>query len=413
MRKNIILSFIDQGFLSLLNFGIGFLFIHYASKADYGVYSFCMIIILLMVGFQNALINTQMTVKTSRKPKEKQQSYCGAMFSLQYLLFLPIILLSVFIAWTLQITDIISESIAIIISAMAAGAYGMLIREFTRSYFYVWLKPGMVFTTDIIYILATISGLILLLNLLDLKAYSVLILIGLCAGSAGIFMLKRNQFIFAFNPKESKLAFQDSWFNGRWAMLGVTVTWIQSSSSTYLSMIFVGPEATAELNAARLLLMPVVMLNTSIYAVVKPYWSRWCTSKEFNKMKVNGLTVVIGMGLLIIVYGAILHFSQEIILALLYTKSYSNISTLILLWSLFFASQIIRMNYMSQLQMFDMFKYITLMNIPTSILTLTLGSVMVIAYGTAGSLLIMIIAELILASLLWWRTRIEYKKRNL
>jgi len=406
MKRNIAYSFIDQALVSLINFAIGIAFIKLTTKEQYGLYSIYFTIILLILGFQNAIINTQIIVRAPKKNNSKRKTFITGLHNGQYLIALPLAVIICFIAWIVYPKE---NTMALHTVIISIATIGVLSREFTRSYLYFLLKPSKVLIADILYAIALLVFTFLILNDSGFNAITMVIGLGVASLISSITMLAVVKFSIKTSLNSIVLSLKESWEEGRWALLGVTVTWLQSYSFIYLSAIFSGPDTTAELNAARLILTPLITLNTSIFVVLKPHWAYWHADRKFEKIRSSGMKLLAAILLVIFIYAIFILALDDFLVSVLFSSEYSKTGELVVLWSIFMSIQITKTSYSNQLQIFSKFKYIASVNSITSFITVFLGALLMTKYELMGSLIAMIISEAILTLFFWKKMRHEYK----
>jgi O-antigen/teichoic acid export membrane protein len=409
MKKNITYSFLDQALVSLTNFFIGIAFIKLSTKEQYGLYSVYFTIILLLLGFQNAIVNTQIVVRAPKKSSIERNSFISGLHNGQYLIFLPLVFIACVISWIIYPRD---QEVALAILVISVASIGILSREFTRNYLYFLLSPGKVLIGDILYALILFVFTFLLFISSKFNAVTVVVGVGIASAISGIIMLSVSSFSVKIRMDSTFTSLKEAWEDGRWALVGVTVTWLQSYSFVYLSAMFSGPDTTAELNAARIILTPLITLNTSIFVVLKPHWSYWHADGDFHKIRASSIKLLGIIFSVILVYAVFIFVIEDVLISFLYSSQYSRIGELVVLWSIFMAIQIARTSYSIQLQIFSKFKYIASVNTVTSLVTVLLGILLMTKYELTGSLIAMILSEIILTILFWRRIRHEFEAVN-
>ena len=195
-------------------------------------------------------------------------------------------------------------------------------------------------------------------------------------------------------------ALQESWQHGRWALAGVTVTWIQDQSYIYLLSAMVSPAETAEASAARLFLAPLTLLSVGFYRVYMPRWAYLAHDGKHQEIVNTANRVKWILVSMVVAYVGVLLLLKDWLTPLLLTGSYTQTGPLIAMWGALFAMQAVRGNYSSLLQVFRRFRDITLANTATAIGVLLMGAILIKAYGVKGSMVTMIVGELALTILL-------------
>ncbi len=395
------ISFFDQALLSAFNFIVGIILIKKIDPAQYGQFVLAVSLVLLVIGFQNALVTTQLTVIGPKKTVPEQNSFCAALFVGQYFYWLP--LASVFIVVMAFGGHYFTYApgYKTILVIMAVSALGTLCREFFRSYFYFRLAPKNVLAIDLRYI--AIFAIVWLLFLRDQPGqhYWVLGLLGLssllCA-YAGYKAL--SEAIRTLTFQRMILALKECWGNGKWALWGVIATWLQTQCYIYLTASMLGADQTAIIHASRLLLMPVALLHMSYGRLFRARWAHAWHRREHDYVFRNARVVLWSLVGIISVYATLLYAAKGPIIHILFKDEYANCGAYILLWALFFLLQIQRSNASLLLQVFEQFRIISIFFTMTTVLTIASGIVLINLLGPTGSLWSMIAGEALLAILL-------------
>lgn len=402
VRKDIVISFVDQVLLSAANFAIGVFLIKNTSKEDYGVYVFAYAIILFIIGVQNALITNQMTVMAPRKESAERDAFCSALMVGQYLMAIPLGMLSVFLLWLFVDYGFIAGTDSNMSLAVVVATQGILLREFFRVFFFLKVKSRVVLLIDVIHIAIIFLGLFVArsivpehLNVAAIMAFGFSSLISgvLAAYWSGISLRSR--------LAETVVTLRDAWTNGKWALGGVVVTWFDNQSCVYLLTFLSGPAATADVNAARLFLMPVALLNTSVFRVLMPKWAHYRSENQVQHISSSARKALILIVASIGVYLITLLSIKDVAIGFLLTKEYSKLNTLIVLWGCLFLAQAFRSNYSALLQVFERFRAITLLNMASATVVILSSIYLIGKLGADGSIVGMILGEIILSKLLF------------
>ncbi|MGB8337965.1 MAG: hypothetical protein WCE43_03730 [Burkholderiales bacterium] len=399
MRTSVVISVLDQAWLSGANLLLGVFLIKHSTKEAYGSYVLGYAIILFLVSVQNALVTTQMSVLAPGRSVSEQGRFCSALAVGQFAIFIPVILLIAMVGVVLNLRG--AENGAGLAFAIAVSTLGVILREFFRSYFFLRLRPAVVMGLDVVFVLLLFSGLWVAvwmkLSSITLAALVIMGVVSLLVGFLSVF-IARNE--LSVKIADILPALRESWRYGRWALAGVTVTWLQDQSYIYLLSAMVSTAETAEASAARLFLAPLTLLNVGFYRVLLP---RWAYMSHENKHKeIAGMARRIKWPLvwMVVAYVAALLLLKDWLIPLLLTGDYTQTGALIVLWGAMFALQAVRTNYSLLLQVYKRFRDITLANTATAIGVLILGAALIRAYGVIGSMVTLIIGEASLTILL-------------
>ncbi|MDR3555867.1 MAG: hypothetical protein P4L55_14010 [Syntrophobacteraceae bacterium] len=399
---------IDQALLSGANFIIGIIIIRCVSKFDYGLYVFGFSAILLASGLQDAVINVQMSIIAPTMNSVQKKIFCSHLAVGQYVLWLPLSGLGVFTAWVLFRTAVFNTHEMTMAVVLSVAVPAIFLREFYRGLLFVNLQPFKVLLLDILYIVILFCLIFVfayafpsamdILSFVAMGASSLIIggvgLLGLLG--AGWFEACRTGWLASFSR---------CWVNGRWALLGVAVTWAQRQSYVYMLLILRGAENTAEVNAARLMLMPVGLLLMSYGRIVVPQWASDRCFGRADEILRSARKILKYLLLAICSYAAILLVSKERLIPRLFGRGYSGSCHYILLWGLIFIAQAVRTNLSLVLQVFEKFRYLGITNFGVMIVTVCASALLIGLYNDAGSLLATLLGETLLALVFWLPVR--------
>jgi len=397
-RNGVLISFFDQALLSITNFLIGIFLIRHTGKADYGQYVLAFAVILYSTGIQNAVITVPMTVLAPGKTRLESDHFCSGLATGQYLLFIPLCIISLITTAALAYGGVINRHQAMLMAAVAFAVQAVALREFFRGLFSQRLKPQAVLLLDMVYVAMLACGFMVSWKQLPMAA---IVIMGVASALTGVggWLLARLPLETSVTSLRQTLA--ESWRHGKWALAGVTVTWLQDQSYIYLLTMLAGAASTAEASAARLFLAPVALLTASFARTLMP---RWATLRHEGKTdrirRMLNKTSLILTGL-IVLYAMAVFFGREPILRNILTTEYQGAASLISLWSVLLILQAVRANYSWALQVFCRFRLITLANGVSATVVLLSGLILITRYGAAGSITAMIIGEALFVSLLW------------
>ncbi len=402
------LSLVDQAVLSLANFLVGIFLIQNTSKDAYGSYVVAFAVILLLIGVQNAIVTTQMTVLAPGKTDGERDHFCAALATGQYLVFGPLAALLLVVAAAGTLTGWLLADQSALIVAVAGTTMGVLFREFLRGLFFLRLELRAVLALDLLYVLALFVGLYCArefaggaLHLLALWMLGVGSLVSAAA------MLSVARLPWRQSVAGRAKALREAWVSGRWALGGVSVTWIQDQSYVYLLSLLAGAASAAEANAARLLLMPVMLLNAGMGRVTMP---RWALLRQEGKRREIERTANRILGILVLVvavYGGVLVLLQDYAIGWLLSDDYRSVGGFIVLWGAVVALQVVRSNFSVMLQVYQRFREITIANVVSALAVIGASFALIPGSGVKGSLVALLVGEVLLTGLLavlWRRT---------
>lgn len=419
MKKNISKSLLiksgiaslDQAVLSGLNFLISVILIKIVSKTDYGYYSIFFSIVLLMASFQTAVINTPLAVLLITKKGDEKKKYVGSLFFGQNLLLLPLAIIGLIgglVSWYFNLID---HSLSAIIAAISLAFIGILCREFLRAYFFADETPNTVLIIDVLYVVLFIILGFVAYILSQLNVAIVFFFMGISSFLVGIFFVSRKKWRFSLG--DIKSSYSENWKYGKWALFGVTVTHIQTYSYLYLLGIIVSTAAVADVSAARLLLMPLILVQEGWSKVILPHGSKL---REVNRLpRLFKEQVAISLVFVIIVTSLVfaLIFFKPLLLNIILSAKYENSFDYIFYWGAIFVMGFIALNASFGLQVIKDFELISKINFVTMLVTVIMAYFLIRSNDIIGGLIALLVGQTISAILLWYfYTRATFLKKN-
>lgn len=292
-------SFFDQGLLSAFNFMIGIILIKTIPQNQYGYHSIAWAALFFLVSIQNAIVTTPLTVLLASKKDECKHDYVSGLCKGQFLILLPVVAVVIGIISILYCLglDVIKVLIAI---CLCLSSIGFLFREFLRAYCFAKESVLDVLKIDLCYVIIYFVLIAITVLYFNLSVAINFIFIGVSAGL--VFILLKKGFSLNADSNIMKQSYTENWKYGKWALLGVIVTHIQSYSYLYLVGALIGSIAVAEVSASKLLLMPLALLQGSWGKVAIPNGARLRESNRIKRFFMQQVAVSAVMVIIIALY---------------------------------------------------------------------------------------------------------------
>ena len=409
LRKSAI-AVVDQALISASGFLVSVVLIKTVSKPEYGYYAIALPVSLFLASIQQALVSAPMSVLLAAKDGEDRQRYLSSLAWGQLFVILPASLAAAVLfyvagAWVL---NPLSQSIAV---ALAAAVTGLLWREFLRSYQFARELPEDVLKMDVLYVAILTIALCSLVYLLRITVASIWIVMGLASLMAA-FPFGRG---FARRPDAGWTAFRENWPYGRWAILGVLVTHIQTYSHLYLLGVLIGSVAVADASAARLLLMPMALAQTGWSRVAIPHGAAMRERGQFPQFFREQMFASLAFFAAVSLYVAVLHEFSGTLQGILLSDKYASALRYVMLWGAIFSAGFATLSASNGLQAAMRFSFITKASLVVMPLTAGSSYVLIRGYGITGALTALLAGESLLAVILWTgfrRTVVSLAERN-
>ena len=401
---------IDQALLSGISFLISIVLIKTVSKPEYGLYSIFFPITLFMVSIQNAVINTPLAVLLITKRGDEKRKYVGALFFGQYLLLFPLAFIGIIGGIITCYFNLLESSESAIIVAISLASIGILCREFLRAYFFANETPNTVLMIDVLYFVLITTLSFLAYTFIQLDVAVIFFLMGLSSFLAGIFFINRNK--WNFSRSDIKSSYSENWKYGKWSLIGVTVTHVQSYSYLYLLGIIVSSVAVADVSAARLLLMPLILATTGWKKVILPHGSKLRENNRLPRLFKEQIIISVVYVVIVTSFVFILIFLKPVLLKIILSNKYANSFDYIFYWGAIFSIGFISLNASLGLQILKNFKVISIVNSFTMLVTVLLAYFLIYSNGIKGGLIALLIGQTISAIILWnFYTRATFFKK--
>jgi len=388
-------AFVDRLLLSITHFAIGILLLRHAQAADYGLYVLAQSALLLAFFVQSALITIPMTVLAPKYATDDKRRFVSTLAQGQYLLWLPLCVVVAVTALLLnRYWGLASDSTHMIL-IVDIVLLAVLMREFIRCAFFVYLRPDMVLYIDAVYGGLTIAAAYMATAMSATPALHTLMGIGLAnlvSGLAGWILFHR---YVGWHLTWQTTALSRVLAHGKWALLGVSVTWLQSEGFLYLLGALKGTSAVASVSASRLLLMPIIILTTSFESIVKPRGAAWLVTGEQHKLEQSLIWLTVGALAISALYMVGIMWSGERLAAMVFHTQFSDMRLLLGLWGAVLLCKICSTNLNILLQILERFDVLFYIALVSAAISLTFGYVTIQHYGAPGSLYGLIVVEVI------------------
>lgn len=388
----------DQGLLSAVNFLVHIILIKTLPKDEYGYYAFAISLSLYLVSLQNATVNTPMTVLLAAKRGNKKHNYINSLYSGQFIILLPTVAFSLIALFFIFILGWKGIGISIT-TALIISSGGILWREFLRSYFFAEEKPLKVLKFDFLYSLIFISLIGIAAMLFKLSVPIVIIFMGFTAAISSA-LIKKN-IKFNLNWNNIKEVYLENWQYGRWSLIGVTTTHIQSYSYLYLIGMLLGSFAMAEVSASRILLIPSALVIAGWGKVVRPHGAKLREEGRLKRFYKELIFASIIFCVIMFLAVILINIFSDSLINLVFTEKYKDIFKYLFFWAAIFAVGFIRANASFGLQVIKKFKYLAGINVFTLFITLTLSYILIKSYGITGALIATLIGSFMLGIFSW------------
>jgi O-antigen/teichoic acid export membrane protein len=276
---------IDQIMLSGASFVAGFVMIRFTSDIAYGQFVLAQSAVLLLVSAQGAWLSGPVTAIAPRKSAEGKRAMVGTL-GVSQTRFLrrlaPALLLIPAAGFALSFWSLM---VALAAAATILAGWAALQREYLRGVLLIYSRPQAVLQADVVYVLVLLAGIAIALwsrNTAGPWTIGVLAL----AAAAGSLAAHR---LVAADPgwvsgEDARPYWREIRSLGLWSAVGAVIYWLFAQSYNYVLATRLNLTAVTNVNAARLVLMPVFVFTLGINNLLTPAAANWLAESGLPRM---------------------------------------------------------------------------------------------------------------------------------
>jgi len=406
LAKALSLSVINQAVSSGSNFILGLYLVRILSPAEFGLYGIGFAVCMFYAGAGNALFLTQMTVHLPDKTPEEINNYIGRMLILVVIVCLCTLALS---AVLLLITGFIlkkSNSYSGFLSAVTVASVSYLLKDFFIRHAYnksaelkaLWINVVLSITM----ILSLVGLFITQIKLTSETALYVyagahLIAIGFGFTQSGIS-------IRLYNLSDLGRDLAEAWWHGKWALLQNFVYWLRTQAYTYVCLVFIGIEAVGVINAARILISPVIFILPAVSQMMLPRLS--ANRKDHQQVLQQTKTVAAVLFMLAATYSLIILLNLNFAINMGLGKQYAQqeyITSIAIVWCVIMSIQVVQTCLGTLSQALKLFKKWASANFIGAVVSILFAAILCSLYGVVGSVLGTLSGEIVLLAIMWYQ----------
>ncbi|HZX26988.1 MAG TPA: hypothetical protein VFF16_07975 [Telluria sp.] len=402
LSRPLALSLANQAVASGGNFLLGIYLARTMPLADFGLYGLCYGVVMLYIGVGNALLLTHMSVGMADKADSERAGYAARILCAVAGLGVLLVVLAALAAQAIGRLAPAQDELAGLLVPTASAAALFLCWEFFIALAYVRRKEREALLVNAV----TMGCMALTLTALrvtgaaNLDAGTVLLVYGASAGVAALAA-------FACAPLPLRQSFGavrrevgDTWRDARWALGGVAITWAQTQSYSYALALLLGPAGVGLANLGRIFISPFSFLIPAVNKIVMPRLAG-LRATEPQRVEPTARMITGGLLAMALAYSVALAFGFDRIAPLVLGREVADIAPLAGLWCLVLYANITRTCGGIMMQSQRRFRQLTLLNLPSAVVTIALAVLLVQPFGAAGAILAVLGGEVVLAGLIW------------
>lgn len=396
-----VISGASQAISSLTNFGVLLYLIRALSKEQFGLYGLSFAILLALAGLLSALYAVQLVVNLPDQPENGRRIYAmehTATLTATGLGAVILALLAGEVSPLLTKADVpmLSLTLPIAFSATAFATRDILIRIAyieNRGWVVLLANSVVMVAVSIVFTLASISD-----NGITAQHAVYVYGIGQLAGIPPLLAALQLPWR-KLTTSGVKSAISHSWAGGRWHVMTNLVYSVRTQTHNFVIAPLIGLAALAEVNSARVLLTPAVMLMPPIYQIMMPRLAERRASGVSSVSRMTSrITVVLACAAA--VYSIVLLYFLDWIGPFVLTSEYGNVREAIVAWSVVTVLMAVRNSLTMAQEAMKSFRDLFIINFLTAIAAVGISVLLAKHFGGVGAIWALASTELLLAILL-------------
>jgi O-antigen/teichoic acid export membrane protein len=391
-------AFLDQAILSGANFVTAIILMKTVRTEEYGYYSIAFAVSLFLVSLQNAVVTTPLAVLLAGKCGEEKDDYAGALYWGQIISVVPAAALGVTAIGILYLLGIDDVKV-LTVGSLCFAAVGMLLREFSRAYYFAKQSPYAVLLLDSGYTVTYLALIGLAYSSFRITVPLAFMLMGISALLTSALVKRRT---WKFSWAAIRGSYREHWPFAKWSLTGVLVTHVQSYCTLYLTGTLLGSSAAGNVAASRLPLTPMSLVQTGWNKVAIPRGAHLRETGQLRQFLKEQMLVTAIVAIVVVVYIALLLMSADFLKRVLFHKGYEGALDFIGFWAAINIAVFAGLTASAGLQVMKQFGAITKINCATMVITLAFNAIFISRYGIKGGLASSLLGETLLAVSLWW-----------
>jgi len=404
LGKALSVSLLNQVVTSGTNFAIVLYLVRVMKKAEFGIYSLGFAVMLLLAGLISSFIAVQYVVNLPDQHQSQRDDYAVHHANAVALLGVSLLLLAALLL--LMPHDVMPglSTIKPIVMSLSFASASYSLRDFLVRVAYSARRESYVLYSSVCMTVVVAAGYLILHQLGSgevnaINALYVLAVSYLC-GAITLAMMLRLQ-VTKSSLQGIRTAFVHSWHGGKWNVLAAALKRAQSQSYNIIVAPFLGLAAVADLNAARVLVTPAVMMVPPLTQIMLP---RMAEDRKSSNSVSLGWTLILLPGLAL-AYSAFLLLLIPWLVPLTLGEAYSDVGLLVSFWCAFVVFFSLKSALVIALQAMRDFKALMWIGLGSFILTMVLCFFLAKLNGNPGVITAMAIAELLTAALIFFRIK--------
>lgn len=323
MRSELGYSIVDQAIVSAFNLGLSLTFIALATPAEFGQFVVVQAALIISLAIQGPLVLTPANLLLPGRDGHRQSSDLSMLSTVNGFILATALVICGIAGWAY-----LSDPVAM--TALLAISAASVVREYSRTVFFVRGDARRALTQDALYVALSAVLILCLWPLLEPLAAT---LCAMAAGHCTAWLIVRPKLHFAPGQILSHLAaYASVWHDARWALIGSLQTEAQTRGYIYITEAWRGPVAVGTLQAGRLLLSPLALAISAWGRVARPSMVASLHNEDSRaafRTLGSGIAMVLGLAAL---YGVAILLAWPLIERFIFADRYPDMERIVGVW---------------------------------------------------------------------------------
>jgi O-antigen/teichoic acid export membrane protein len=390
----IITTVFAQGMLSITNFSVGILLAKFASKEEYGIFVLFFSFVGFLDGFHNAFFSSPLMVLAGQKKESERTPYVVSVSIARNFFYVPVLIIFS-VSLIVYNWYVLHDPRYIMLSAFISLVIMMFTaKEYQRTIHFTLLNTNVIFMSDFAMMVTVFVGILIPIFFNKVSALSGLLV--LCAGYTASYTYSK-----IHNPYRDrsrlilKEAVKENIKYGKWLMLGIFSSIFQNRAYIYITTVFLGLSALADVSASRLFMMPMMLLSGSVIKIMVAKGSLMVSKNEHKKFKKFILYFMLILSTACVLYIGIILILSDTLVGFLGAK-YMNTKGLIVIWGIYVLIMSLKSMLTTGIIVYKRFKAQAIYDLIGAVTVIVSCVVLVKTIGSAGAIISLIAGEFII-----------------
>jgi len=386
---------VDQILLSGANFLVGFLLIRNTSDADYGLYVLVQSAVLLLITAQTSWLSTPLAVLAPKRTDDVKRRMVGAVEAAQRRFLRRVGMAAICVpalGFFLKFWDAFS---ATLIAVAVLAGWAALQREYVRRVLLIYSRANTLLGVDAVYVVIFVGGTLFAVfgpKHAVIWAVVAMTVAGWVGAKAAHAALGREP---GWVAGEASGVLRELRRLGIWASVGALTYWLFSQSFNYMLASRLDLKAVADVNAARLLIMPAMVFTIGMESLLLPKSAGWLASIGLRSLLSRLAAIFVAVALLELGYFALVWIFRDWLSGDFLHKVIHDRDRLLTLWACIALIGLLRIVFQTALVALEPLKQMAGITSVSAVLSLAIMWFGINWWGPAGVLIGQIAGDLL------------------